>query len=68
MKGIAFVECEVLSDWDRALLLCLSLYLLYAGFREADSSPRNARVIPAEFPSRVFVCVCVCVLASELVA
>ena len=57
--GIAFVEDEVLSDWDRTLLLCLSLYFFSAGFRETDSAPRNARVLPAESPSRVSVCGCV---------
>ena len=59
MKGIVFVEDEVLSDWDRALLLHLSLYLLCAGFREADSALRNARVLPAKSPS-VSVCACAC--------
>ena len=66
MKGIVFVEDEVLSDWDRALLLHLSLYFLCVVFREADSAPRNARVLPAESPSRVFVCVRVGVIALSL--
>ena len=49
-----------MSDGDRALLLSLFLYLLYAGFREADFAPRNARVLLAESPSRVCVCVRAC--------
>ena len=55
-----FVEDEVLSDRDRAFLLSLSLLLLSTGFREAASASWKARVLPAESPSRVSMCVCGC--------
>ena len=61
-----FVEDEVLSDWDQALLLCLSLWLLSASFQEADSASWKACVLPAESPSRVSVCVRVGVRALSL--
>ena len=49
-KGSRDREDEVLPDWDRALLLC---QFSIAIFREADFAPLNARVLPAESPSRL---------------
>ena len=56
-KGSRVREDEVLPDWDRDLLLCRNSQQSFsAGFQEANPAPRNARVLPAESPSRSCVC------------
>ena len=50
-------EDEVLLDWDRALLLYQFSIAIHAQVSEADSAPRNARVLSTESPSRSSVCV-----------